>query len=41
MSVNDLGKIDLYQWLCFLAQHARRHLHQLRAVEGEFSGRPG
>ncbi len=36
MTVNDLGKIDLYQWLFFLAQHARRHLHQLGAVEAEF-----
>ncbi len=36
MTVNDLGKIDLYQWLYFLAQHARRHLHQLNAVEAEF-----
>ncbi len=33
MTVNDLGKIDLYQWLFFLAQHARRHLQQLTAVE--------
>ncbi len=22
MTVNQLGKIDLYQWLYFLAQHA-------------------
>jgi len=36
MTVNDLGKIDLYQWLYFLAQHARRHLQQLAAVEAEF-----
>jgi hypothetical protein len=40
MSVHDLGKIDLYQWLFFLAQHARRHLQQMHAVEDEFSGRP-
>ncbi len=40
MSVNGLGKIDLYQWLYFLAQHARRHLHQLRAVERAFTERP-
>jgi hypothetical protein len=32
MSVNGLGKIDLYQWLYFLAQHARRHLHQMHTV---------
>jgi hypothetical protein len=36
MTVNALGKIDLYQWLFFLAQHARRHLQQLAAVEVEF-----
>ena len=37
MTVNDLGKIDLYQWLFFLAQHARRHLEQLGAAESEFA----
>jgi len=37
MTVNDLGKIDLYQWLYFLAQHARRHLQQLTAIEAEFA----
>ena len=36
MTVNDLGKIDLYQWLYFLAQHARRHLQQLIIIEAEF-----
>jgi hypothetical protein len=39
MTVNDLGKVDLYQWLFFLAQHARRHLAQLRAAEAEFASR--
>lgn len=33
MTVNDLGKIDLYQWLYFLAQHARRHLQQMAELE--------
>ena len=37
MTVNALGKIDLYQWLFFLAQHARRHLAQLAAAEAEFA----
>ena len=32
MTVNDLGKIDLYQWLYFIAQHERRHLQQLAAL---------
>jgi hypothetical protein len=36
MSVNGLGKIDLYQWLYFLAQHARRHLWQMESVAHEF-----
>jgi hypothetical protein len=36
MSVNGLGKIDLYQWLDFLAQHARRHLQQLEVIERQF-----
>ncbi|HYT87415.1 MAG TPA: DinB family protein [Gemmataceae bacterium] len=36
MSVNGLGKIDLYQWLYFLAQHARRHLQQLQEIERRF-----
>lgn len=39
MTVNQLGKIDLYQWLFFLAQHARRHLQQLAAIEVEFGHR--
>ena len=26
MSVNKLGRLDMYQWLYFLAQHARYHL---------------
>lgn len=36
MTVNDLGKIDLYQWLYFIALHAKRHVQQMRAVEAEF-----
>jgi hypothetical protein len=40
MSVNALGRIDLYQWLYFLAQHARRHLHQMQEVEREFKSAP-
>ncbi|MBL7808577.1 MAG: DinB family protein [Saprospiraceae bacterium] len=29
MTVNDLGKIDVYEYLYFLAMHIRRHLMQL------------
>jgi hypothetical protein len=36
MSVNSLGKIDLYQWIYFLAQHARRHIQQMEANEQEY-----
>ena len=39
MTVNDLGKIDLYEWLYFLAQHTRRHLQQLASPEREWAGR--
>jgi DinB superfamily len=31
MSVNDLGKIDVYQFIVFLAQHALRHVAQMQA----------
>jgi hypothetical protein len=29
MSVRDLGRLDMYQWLWFLLMHARRHLAQV------------
>lgn len=29
MSVNNTGHIDLYQWLYFIAQHAKRHIEQM------------
>ncbi len=33
MSVRDLGRLDMYQWLRFLLMHSRRHLIQMeRAV---------
>jgi len=35
MSVNDSGKLDVYQWLYFLAQHARRHIAQMEENERE------
>jgi len=37
MSVNGLGKMDLYQWLYFVAQHAKRHLVQLARNEANFA----
>lgn len=36
MTVNDPSKIDLYQWLFYLARHARRHLQQPAAIDAEF-----
>ena len=36
MSVNSLGKIDVYEYLMFLAQHGKRHLMQMRKNEAEF-----
>lgn len=36
MSVHNLGRLDLYQWLYFLAQHGRYHLNFLgQRGEGE------
>lgn len=39
MSVNNLGKIDVYQYIYFLAQHAKRHLAQMERNEREFLNR--
>ena len=36
MSVNGLGKLDVYQYVYFLALHAQRHLRQLEKIEEEF-----
>lgn len=35
MSVNNLGKIDVYEYIYFLAQHAARHIMQMEHVESE------
>ncbi len=37
MTVNDLGKINVYEYIYFLAQHGQRHLTQMKKVEEEFS----
>lgn len=37
MSVNKSGRLDVYQWLYFLAQHAKRHIAQMQEVEAEWS----
>lgn len=35
MSVNNLGKLDVYQYVYFLSLHAQRHLHQMKEIENE------
>lgn len=36
MSVNNLGKIDVYQYIYFLGKHAERHIEQMKKIENEF-----
>jgi hypothetical protein len=36
MSVNDLGKINVYELVYFLAKHAERHLTQIEQVAVEY-----
>ena len=36
MSVNDIGKLNVYEYCYFLAQHARRHLTQMQENAEEF-----
>lgn len=36
MSVHQSGRLDIYQWLYFLAQHAKRHISQMEEVEAEW-----
>lgn len=36
MSVNNLGKIDVYEYIYFLAQHAKRHITQMEKIEQEY-----
>lgn len=37
MSVNDLGKIDVYEYIYFLAQHGQRHITQMEKNEVEYN----
>jgi hypothetical protein len=32
MSVQNLGKLDMYQWLYFLVQHAKRHTVEIERI---------
>jgi hypothetical protein len=36
MSVNNIGKLDVYQYIYFLALHAIRHVSQLKRNEEEY-----
>ena len=36
MIVNELGKIDVYEYIYFLAQHCQRHITQMEKNEKEF-----
>ncbi len=36
MTVNQLGKIDVYEYVYFLVQHAQRHLTQIERNRMEF-----
>ncbi|WP_207632445.1 DinB family protein [Foetidibacter luteolus] len=36
MSVNNLGKIDVYHYILFLGQHAKRHISQMENIERNF-----
>lgn len=37
MSVNGIGKLDVYQYLYFLSLHVKRHLTQMQKLEHAFS----
>jgi hypothetical protein len=38
ISVQQLGRLDMYQWLYFLAQHARYHLKMIKNESKAFRG---
>ncbi|MDA9773838.1 DinB family protein [Saprospiraceae bacterium] len=39
MSVNELGKINVYEYIYFLSQHAQRHIQQMRENKTEKESR--
>jgi len=41
MTVNSLGKLNVYEYLYFLAQHAQRHVRQLAENAAELAAEPG
>ncbi|RAJ85790.1 DinB family protein [Chitinophaga dinghuensis] len=36
MSVNQLGKLDIYQYIYFLTKHIERHIRQMQRLEKQF-----
>jgi hypothetical protein len=36
MTVNNLGKLDIYQYIFFLTRHIERHLAQMRELKDQF-----
>lgn len=41
MSVHNLGKLDVYDFVYFLAKHAERHVAQIEKVAAEFLAHEG
>lgn len=39
MTVNNLGKIDVYHYIYFLAQHAKRHITQMEKIKIKMESR--
>jgi hypothetical protein len=39
MSVQQLGKLDMYQWLYFLSQHAKRHAAEIERIRERWERR--
>lgn len=37
MTVNDLGKINVYEYIYFLSKHAERHIQQMKENKEEFN----
>ena len=38
MSVNHLGKLDIYQYIYFLTKHIERHIRQMERLQREYNG---
>ncbi|TWF44354.1 DinB family protein [Chitinophaga polysaccharea] len=36
MSVNQLGKLDIYQYIYFLTKHIERHIRQMQRLQKEY-----